>query len=145
MNVRFAVAVWLLTFMMTLGCGRRQFGGPRVKTTPLTGIVHVDGEPAEMVTVQCVPADGSPDTNRALMTSTNADGEFVLSTYESGDGLPAGTYRLAFTWVPFGARKQDKLNGHYADPQKSRISVEVLDGEANDMGIVELSTKGPPK
>lgn len=145
MNSRFTVVNCLLISLMAFGCGSKRQFGPRVKTTPLTGIVQVDGEPAEMVTVQCVPAAGSPDTNRALMTSTDADGQFTLSTYESGDGLPAGKYNLAFTWIPFGRQKKDKLNGYYADPLTSKISVEVVDGEANDMGVIELSTKGPPK
>lgn len=145
MASRVAVGVLLLASLMHVGCSSKRAGGPRLATTPLKGIVHVDGVPAEMVTVECHPAPGTSEIKFPVMASTSADGNFAIGMYEKGDGLPEGEYALAFRWVPFGSARKDKLKGAYADPTKSNYKVTVVNGESNDLGIIELSTKGPGK
>lgn len=78
-------------------------------------------------------------------TETDPAGKFAISTYESGDGLPAGDYTLIFTWQEFNVISrsysgEDKLNGRYIDPATSTIKLTVKEGEENDMGVVALTT-----
>ncbi len=44
---------------------------------------------------------------------TGPDGEFSISTYESGDGVPAGDYVLTFMWG-----QKEAFSGRYGGPDK---------------------------
>lgn len=129
------------------GCGSSEpQGGPRVKTSAVTGIVHVDGQPASYLRVVANPAGDNgavPITPAAL---TTPDGKFELSTYESGDGLPAGEYKLTFQWGEIsllnGQYSGDKFKGKYAKPEASTVTVKVADGDPPvDLGVIELTSK----
>jgi hypothetical protein len=77
---------------------------------------------------------------------TGPDGKFAISTYQSADGVPAGEYLLTFVWGRFDMISKsyggpDKLNGRYADHQKSEHRVQVESGKPTDLGRIELTTK----
>jgi hypothetical protein len=79
-------------------------------------------------------------------TATDADGNFAISTYAAGDGVPAGEYVLVFSWKEFNIMARaysgpDKLKGRYSDPKTSQIKVSVKEGEPLDLGIIPLTTK----
>ena len=82
-------------------------------------------------------------------TLTGEDGKFEISTYKSGDGVPAGDYTLAFMWgklnlIAGSYGGPDKLNGRYSDPKTSEFKFTVATGEdaaAIDLGTIELTTK----
>lgn len=144
--------MWSLSFRMCLGilvvtaitgCSEELPGGPRFKTQPTRGIVKVDGQPAELVEVNCHPAADSRNVKYTLSTMTDKDGKFELTTYTSSDGLPEGTYTLSFKWIEPGFVPKDKFKGAYADPKKSKFQVTVEDGKESDLGVIELSSKGP--
>lgn len=136
----------LLLMLIIVGCGNKgPQGGPRVATAGVTGIVHVDGQPAAYLRVTANPTGGGavPIPPAALTTT---DGKFELSTYEAGDGIPAGEYRLTFEWGEInllnGQYTGDKLNGKYAKPDSSQVTVKVTEGDqGTDLGIIELTTK----
>jgi hypothetical protein len=140
-----------LAIILFTGCGPSgPQGGPRVATTAINGIVHVDGSPAAFLRVVAVP-DGStssvPIESSALTTQ---DGTFSLSTYESGDGVPAGNYKLTFVWGEInlmnGQYSGDQFNGKYADPAKSEHNLTVTDSdEPHDLGVIELSSPAAKK
>lgn len=132
--------------VLSLGCG----GGEqpfRKATSPTKGTVMVDGiPPGSGVQIQCHPV-GPPDPEHPSVSATETDpaGKFSISTYESGDGLPAGEYVLTFTWQEFNVMSrsysgEDKLNGRYSDPATSQIKLTVKEGEENDLGTIELTT-----
>jgi hypothetical protein len=80
---------------------------------------------------------------------TDTEGTFSLSTYETGDGVPAGEYKLTFVWGQIsllnGQYSGDKFNGKYADAAKSEISLTIASGdETHDLGVIEL-TSAPAK
>jgi 5-hydroxyisourate hydrolase-like protein (transthyretin family) len=119
----------------------------RKETFKITGEVYVDGQPANFLAVRAVATAGidkSAPTYSAAFT--NAEGKFTLSTYEEGDGIPAGQYSLTFTWgemnlltMSYGGA--DKLKGKYEDAAKSEFKVEVGPDKPLDLGRIELKTK----
>lgn len=136
----------LMILLLSPGCSEEQ---PfRKATSPAKGTVTVDGmPPGSGIQIQCHPA-GAPDAEHPTVSSTetDAEGKFAISTYESGDGLPAGDYTLTFTWQEFNVISrdysgEDKLNGRYSDPATSTIKLTVKEGEENDLGVVALTTK----
>lgn len=136
----------LMFFVLAQGCGGSE--PPfRKATSPAKGTLTVDGlPPGSGIQVQCHPV-GAPDTEHPTVSATETDaaGKFSISTYESGDGLPAGEYTLTFTWQEFNVMSrsysgEDKLNGRYSDPNSSQIKLTVKEGEENDMGVVALTT-----
>jgi hypothetical protein len=135
--------VALIFSLLITGCSQPPRGGPREKTYPVTGVVVVDGEPTEMVEVVCHPDGESSKIKYDVSTMTDKDGQFSLTTYQSGDGLPEGTYILTFKWMEPGFVPKDKFKGAYADPTKSTQKVTVVTGQKNDLGEIELSSKGP--
>lgn len=122
-------------------------GSPRKETYPVTGEVYVDGEPANYLAVTCHDVNGT-DTAMPTVSSafTGPDGKFSISTYESGDGVPAGDYVLTFMWGELNALSgryggPDKLKGRYAEPKKSEVRFKVEPGQPTDLGRIELTRK----
>lgn len=140
MTGHFSRAAILLLAILVAGCSEGPRGGPRLKTYPVTGTVLVDGVPAAGVTVECHPEPGAQLKHEAAR-GTDENGKFSIGTYESKDGLPEGTYKLAFIWPEMGLVAKDKLKGAYADPKKSEFKVTVDTGKPNDLGEINLKTK----
>lgn len=142
--------------LVLIGCSAKAPDGPpKLKTSPVVGIVHVDGVPASDVLVLFhiqEAVDALKDKNR-IGAVTDDKGKFAVATYVANDGLPDGTYSLTFTKEPprsidnpFPAdpsdndEVQDIFNHAYEDPAKSEHKVTVK-GKKVDMGVIELTTK----
>ena len=106
-------------------------------TYPATGQVMAGTQPVAGAFVRFTPVDavGSPDALTS-QAQTESDGTFSLSTYEKGDGAPAGSYAVTLTWPAnaAGARKSadpgpDRLNGRYADAKSAEWIIEITEGE----------------
>lgn len=70
----------------------------------------------------------------------------ALNTYEKGDGVPVGRYRLTFEWRQWNAVSMsyggpDSLKGRYATPKASKIHFVVRESTPVDLGTVLLTTK----
>jgi hypothetical protein len=134
----------VVTGILGSGCRSERRGEPRVETTPVRGVILVDGQPAAGVKVECRPV--TPDASLPLIPSAMTDekGRFAIGTYEQGDGAPPGDYQLVCVWGEFnvmnGSYSGDKLKGRYAKPEKSPQKVTVAD-ETVDLGEVPLTTK----
>jgi hypothetical protein len=120
----------------------------RKETFPVIGKVTVDGAaPGSPIQVHCHPVGGMDTTHPTFsQTETLADGTFKISTYESGDGVPEGDYKITFIWQNFNIMTReysgpDKLNTRYSDPEKAEFKITVKKGEPNDMGEIKLTTK----
>jgi hypothetical protein len=143
---RTAASSALLAGLLSLpACDSGPEGGPRVPTYPIVGQVLVDGAPAENLQVVCHSTDGDAAVPISISAYTDAEGRFSVSTYEGGDGAPAGSYVLTFMWGQINLMSgrygpPDKLNGKYADPETSDFTVEVADGVETDLGVIELTT-----
>lgn len=135
--------VWLA------GCGEVRHPD-RKPTTRVYGVLTVDGAPpSDPVQILChlrSPADPSHTTVSAAQTGP--EGRFEFSTYESGDGVPAGDYALTFEWRQLNALSMtysgpDKLNQRYqnADRSATRFTVREGDTAPIDLGTIALTTQ----
>ena len=129
------------------GCGSKTEIPNRKPTFPVTGILVVDGNPAEDVQITCQSVTGIDKENPTTSsTNTDADGEFKISTYASGDGVPEGEYVLTFFWghTDVFTREYvgpDKLNNRYRDPKTATVKFTVEQGTPTDLGKIELTSK----
>lgn len=133
----FALALALLAIA---GCGPTD---TRPAVHPTTGRVRVDGQPAKDVYILFVPADAAAPRPTAV---TDDQGNLVVTTYATGDGAPAGDYKLAVEWPAmvnqFGRvqRGKDQLNGRFKDPATSKWAVTIVPGP-NTLPDIDVRTK----
>lgn len=136
-----------LLWSLIAGCGGSS--GPVAETVPVVtaaGTLTFQGKPLEHYQVMLFPQDGRPAAGMV-----DAAGKFVLGTNEPGDGAPAGSHRLAVTWV--GPPSTDpgqgimeftpppppkiKIPDKYTNPETSGITVEVPES-GSDAIVIEL-------
>src|SRR5262249_10301058 len=73
----------------------------------------------------------------------NEDGTFTLTTYEQGDGAPAGEYVVTIVWpaprkTPLDPEGGDRLQGRFADPKSSKIRFTVNKESENNVPDIVL-------
>ncbi len=115
----------------------------------MTGTVLVDGQaPTTPVQIQCQSLQEIDKEHPTYsQTVTGDNGQFAISTYEAGDGVPPGEYVLTFEWKEFNLVSmsyggRDKLGGQYTDPKTSEFKLSVSSGsEPVNMGQIQLSSK----
>lgn len=115
---RMILGVCLSIVLFGSGCKEQQLGGPRLKTSPIVGVIEIDGAPAELVEVTCHPAADSTGIKYPVTAVTDKEGHFTISTYEGGDGLPAGTYTLTFNWIEVGFVPKGQAQGQVLRPEE---------------------------
>ena len=71
--------------VILIGCGGRG-------TTPVRGVITLEGTPVAGATVLFMPDD--PDGGRPASGFTSSDGTFRLTTYKPDDGALPGNYRV---------------------------------------------------
>ena len=147
---------WITHFLVlaALGMSVQAFVGCGKKTYPnekpvfkIKGFVTVDGKPVSDIQVELHDKAG-PDDKRPTYPQgfTDETGNIRISTYEEGDGAPAGDYNVTFAWQEFNLMSRafggpDKLQNKYSDPKKTPFSITLGEGQPNDLGNVELTTK----
>src|SRR5262245_52453436 len=119
----------LLAAAMLSGCGK---GDGRKAVYPVRGKVLVGVKPpvGALVVLHPVPeadpADWPEGFPRALVQE---DGAFHVYTYATGDGAPAGDYKLTIQWFVKKQSEQDeqhdKLKGRYAEVESAPVQVHV--------------------
>jgi len=112
----------------------------------VTGKVTVDGQaPLAAVQIEAHNVAGMDAQMPTLsQCETNPDGTFEITTYVTGDGIPAGDYLLTFSCSEFNAMARsygpDKLNKRYSNPKTSEIKFTIKD-KSVDLGEIKLTTK----
>ena len=138
-----------------VGCGDDNSNkGLNVKPTMrVTGTVLVDGEaPQTPVQVKAYPDTAAAADQPPSSGVTDEEGVFDLSTYNKGDGLPEGEYKLTFQWTELrlggaalGGSGSDKLGGQYSNPKTTPFTVTVEESkEVVDLGTFELKKSASP-
>lgn len=81
----------LLIAISSGGCGKQK--KPWDKAYPAKGSLTFQGKPVADAEIALFPEDTAfPETVRPK-AKTNENGEFVVWTYQAGDGAPAGKYK----------------------------------------------------
>jgi hypothetical protein len=139
------IAGLLAGWILFLGCSQKPDHWK--ETFPVTGTVLVDGAPASQLQVILHDVKGLDTANPSLSsTFTDDAGAFSMTTYQFGDGVPAGEYKMTFLWgqlntVSMQYGGPDRLNGKYEDPDKSEFTVKVEPGKPANLGTIQLTTK----
>ena len=137
--------VAILCLMLGLsGCGGDT---GRKETYPVTGVVIVDDQPAANLAVKAHPVAGIDPQNPTISSAfTDNEGRFTFSTYDTGDGIPEGEYKLTFFWgemnmfsMQYGG--PDKLKDRYKDAGASEFSIKVGPDQPVDLGSLTLTTE----
>lgn len=104
----------------------------RLPVFPVTGSVLQKELPAPGAIVTFHPLDPAVPATIRPNAQVEVDGTFRLTTYESGDGAPAGEYAVTVFWPeppqsPVDAPDSgpDRLQGRFADPERSSLRVSV--------------------
>ena len=155
MWARFGVRSTLLFGMLlTLGC-LGGGGAPKPKDkkemVPVSGTVHVDGQPVAGINVMCVAEamvnDEVVDAEYGSGHSGKTDdaGKFTISSFFANDGVPVGKYKVIFRQGSEKARQQkkgeDKFNAKFANSAKSTVEFTAEAGKPVDLGTIELKSK----
>jgi hypothetical protein len=152
-----APALGLIPLLSLLvGCGEAPDAG-RLPIIPAGGRVLVRGEPAEGARVLLHPVD--PRVGAAGLFphgSADATGAFSLTSYEQGDGAPAGRYRVSVTWpdpefvprtpeqreaIALGEPPPDLLRGRYADPARSGLEARIEAGGGSPLVLPDFELR----
>lgn len=114
---------------------------PRQPVFPVKGRILANGVPAVHAKIFLVPLGEDRDALRPRATS-GSDGTFTISTYEHGDGAPAGEYAVGIAWrgpprkgeaepkedeKDYGKEegRLDFFKGRYRDAKASGIKIKV--------------------
>ncbi|HBE68227.1 MAG TPA: hypothetical protein DDW52_08775 [Planctomycetaceae bacterium] len=81
-----------LAVALCVGCG----GESNPPTSPVTGVVKLDGKAIEGAQIAFIADPSNPD-NRAAAGVTDAEGRYSLTSFVSGDGAMAGKYNITVT------------------------------------------------
>lgn len=120
-------------------------GGPswQADTYPARGRITINGQPPAGAVITLVPAGQKVDQRGSKPWGiVDQRGEFNLSTYQSGDGAPAGEYVVTVRWpvdvTNMAAAMVDRLSGAYATPQRSTYKLTVAPGE-NEFPVIAIT------
>ena len=142
-------ATLLVATTVLAGCSKS--GPPREATNAAKGQVLLDGEPLAGAFVVLhrqgeTAAEGSSEAPKApaARALTEADGRFTLTTYDAGDGVPAGEYVVTVVQRP--AQKNGEsfepgpnvLPPRYASPTTTNLKVRIAAGE-NELAPLALT------
>lgn len=134
------IGIATAAILVSAGCGGPPDG--RLETHPVSGQVIINGEPAEGCIVAFVPLDAELKGEVMPGGTTDTEGRFQLTTYETGDGAPAGEYGVTLRWEakdwlgreaemavdPVEPVGPDRLQEQFASPEKSGLQVTVSEG-----------------
>ena len=136
---------WVALGLFTAGCSPKA-----AKVHPVQGRIVVAGKPVARALVTFHPE--IPTDEKAIHPSAevDADGNFRLTSFRSGDGAPEGQYRVSVVWYlakhkPHAAEGDDANIRNYLPDVYSRAETTPLRATVtrgtNNLPTFELKTK----
>ena len=110
---------------------------------PVKGRVLYEGKPAPGAVVILHPSTDEPAKASRPHARADANGEFELTTYRTGDGAPAGTYVVTLEWKQAGDHPEqgaELLPPGYGDPSTSKLRATVTPGP-NEPLVLQLTAR----
>lgn len=133
--------VVVLMLALVTGCGKPD---GRTPVYPTKGSVFYEGKPAAGAVVVLHPLSLPPAGTPLPRARVSVDGSFVLTTYVTGDGAPAGEYAVSITWrQPMEHPEQegpDLLPARYGEPKASGLKATV-EPRPNQLQPIRVSRK----
>lgn len=133
--------------VLSAGCGG---SSDAPETAPVSGIVTVKGQPKAGLNVTFQPEAGG----RSATGITDDEGNFTLTTYNTGDGAAIGTHHVAVSAGSAGGedaapppmpgfpgyeewqkQQQEMIDPKYADPKTSGLTYTVTEDGLTDLKI----------
>ncbi|MCC9607850.1 hypothetical protein LOC68_03025 [Blastopirellula sp. JC732] len=126
-----------LVLLSAIGCGRSDW---KSRTYPTSGSVTINGAPPKDAVVKLIKLGEPIDTRQSdCWGIVQEDGTYVLTTYEPGDGAPAGEYAWIIRWpVHLTAFTTDQLGEQFWNPESPHMTVTIKSGR-NEISPVELT------
>jgi hypothetical protein len=133
------VLVLLSSALVTSCSGRDE----SKRVYPVSGKVLYLGKPTPGARVSLHPLDEANKSARVRPSGVvQEDGSFRLTTYQTHDGAPPGSYAVTVIWVERGKRGDDdgksRLPDRYASPTLSNLTVEVKETD-NALDTLQLT------
>jgi hypothetical protein len=119
-------------------------GDGRVPVYPVAGKVTVGGEVPEGALIVFYPAEEAGQPEHRPSAKVEPDGRFKLTTYDAGDGAPAGDYTAVIQWNKIVKRGNDYVAGPnvvpppYASRERSKWKVHVASAP-NDLPPLDIT------
>ncbi|MCR4411810.1 MAG: hypothetical protein NUV77_05210 [Thermoguttaceae bacterium] len=116
-SMRFEGTLWCI--LALVACVALGGCGPSTPATvPVSGTVTLDGQPLEGAAVSFVPiGQGRPATGQ-----TDSSGKFTLTSFQPGDGAPAGKYKVGVSKLDKPADAKGGPAAAGAAPEGTRLS-----------------------
>ncbi len=137
----------LLALTAVSGCGQPPQDVPTVDLHPFSGIINVNGKPADGAMVSLHPLDNSALGVVTPNGITDESGLFFLTTYTNADGAPEGKYKVTVSWCDVvGGSSSDpdygpeKLPRRYQDKDASGLEVEVI-ASSTETTVLDLKSR----
>ena len=89
LGVATSLALMAVALATAIGCGS---SAPTL--VPAEGVVLIDGEPAADISVQFLPDEIEGEPRPTSYAVTDAEGRFMLRTYEQGEGAVVGGHSV---------------------------------------------------
>lgn len=144
--LRRVLAIALCLSVLALTSCKKKDG--KLPVFPVKGQILIDGNPAKDVLISFWPAKIEEGLHAySPSAQTDENGYFTLSTYNPGDGAPAGEYAVTIEWpVGFSIVSNqwhgDHLQGKYKDQNNSQIKIKI-EPKPNELAPIRIET--PPK
>jgi hypothetical protein len=110
-------------------------GGQSCVVHPATGIARAGQTPLVGAQIRLHPRGMSLPDDATPSATVQDDGTFAFTTFEKGDGAPAGDYVATVQWFrlsPDGGAGGNVLPKRYASPTTSPLTVTIREG-TNDL------------
>lgn len=139
-----AAAAAVVLALAVAGCG----GDGKLPRAPVTGRVTYKGKPVSGAAISFIPETAGW---RAAVGKTDADGRYLLGTYDPDDGAPVGRCKVSLSLRGPGKRLKPGMGAaaaeelmeqgdplipqRYFDPEKSGLAFTVEKGKENVFDI----------
>jgi hypothetical protein len=124
-----SAAAFLLGGSLFVGCSDKSY--VEVAVHPVKGTLHTQGEPLYGAYLTFHPqGDVGMTKGNKPFARVEQDGSFQVTTYDTSDGAPAGSYAVTIYWPEDPESRgfsPDRLKEKFANPEKPAFEISIGD------------------
>lgn len=122
---KLAAPIAALVALIAAGCGESPPLTPVGATVPTRGKITFKGAPLTQGTIRFAPSDAGRDGTATIQP----DGTFVATTFQEGDGLLRGSYKVAVSGT--GKAGKEVVAAKFRNPASSTVEIDIVDGKSD--------------